>query len=72
MKYYKVPETYRSEQAGRGEDWIDLESIEAVQGYKDGTITIMFKSGNCMKYGPFEPDVYDKVMDKIIEENVEQ
>lgn len=65
-KFYCLPSTKVAKDKHRIEDWIDLNEIETVSGYEDLTITIGFKSGKQITYGPFTSSNYDEVMNVLI------
>lgn len=69
-KFYCLPSTKVAKDKHRIEDWIDLNEIETVSGYEDLTITIGFKSGKQITYGPFTSSNYDEVMNVLVEREV--
>ena len=68
MRWICLPESEISAKLER-EDYIDRSQVESFQAYnRDGTITIVFKSGTSLKYGPYSPEAYDELIDVLTEE----
>lgn len=70
-KIVRIPDSIDSDNRGRTDDYVDLNEIEAFEGYNDGTITLHFKSGRNYRVGPFEEFVWNDFLDTLIGGNNE-